>query len=187
MIRSRAASALSAAACLAVSATLAADVRTEQRTQVRFEGTLGRIVNMFGGKAAREGIRSTVAVQGDRKATLSDQTGQIVDLNEEKIYDLDLRRKSYKVTTFADLRRRMEEAMKKAEAGAAQDPQPATKPDQPAQELDIDFEVKDTGQNKAINGFDTRQVVMTVTMREKGKTIEQSGGLVLTTDLWLTP
>jgi hypothetical protein len=81
----------------------------------------------------------------------------------------------------------MEEAMKKAEAGAAQEPQPATKPDQPAQELEIDFDVKETGQSKAINGFDTRQVVMTVTMREKGKTIEQSGGLVLTTDLWLTP
>ena len=28
---------------------------------------------------------------------------------------------------------------------------------------------------------------MTITMREKGKTLEQSGGLVLTSDMWLAP
>ena len=32
---------------------------------------------------------STVAVKGDRKATLNGETGQIMDLNEEKVYDLD--------------------------------------------------------------------------------------------------
>ena len=37
---------------------------------------LGRMVNMFGGKAAREGVTSTVAVKGDRKATMNDATGQ---------------------------------------------------------------------------------------------------------------
>ena len=34
-------------------------------------------------------------------------TGQIIDLSEEKIYDLDMRRKTYKVTTFEELRRQM--------------------------------------------------------------------------------
>ena len=61
---------------------------------------------------------STVAVKGDRKATINDTTGQIIDLAEEKVYDLDLKKKSYKVTTFAELRRRMEEAKKKAEEDA---------------------------------------------------------------------
>ena len=28
---------------------------------------------------------------------------------------------------------------------------------------------------------------MTITVREKGKTLEQSGGLVMTSDMWLTP
>ena len=56
---------------------------------------------MFGGKAARDGVTSTVAVKGDRKATMNGETGQIIDLAEEKIYDLDLKKKSYKVTTFA--------------------------------------------------------------------------------------
>ena len=53
--------------------------------------------------------------------------------------------------------------------------------------MEIDFDVKNTGEKKTINGFDTHQVVMTITVREKGKTLEQSGGMVLTSDMWLAP
>jgi hypothetical protein len=152
---------------------------------------LGRMVNMFGGKAAREGVTSTVAVKGDRKATMNDATGQIIDLAEEKIYDLDLKKKSYRVTTFAELRRRMEEARKKAEADAQKEAareKPAEKPaaaDPNAKQVEIDFDVKNTGEKKAINGFDTHEAVVTITVREKGKTLEQGGGMVMTSDMWL--
>src|SRR5215510_15470020 len=95
--------------------SLRADVRSDEKTHVEFAGMLGRMVNMFGGRAAREGVTSTVAVKGDRMARMDEERGQIVDLAEEKIYDLDLKKKSYRVTTFAELRRRMEEAQKKAE------------------------------------------------------------------------
>src|SRR3954471_20751042 len=91
-----------------------ADVRADEKTRVEFAGMLGRMFNLFGGKGAREGVASMVAVKGERKATLNDTTGQIIDLTEEKIYDLDVKKKTYKVTTFAELRRRMEEAEKKA-------------------------------------------------------------------------
>ncbi|HWI18882.1 MAG TPA: hypothetical protein VNT81_14115, partial [Vicinamibacterales bacterium] len=40
---------------------------------------------------------------------------------------------------------------------------------------------------RTINGFATTKSVMTITVREKGKTLDQSGGLVMTSDLWLTP
>jgi hypothetical protein len=164
-----------------------ADVRADEKSRVEFAGMLGRVVNMFGGKAAREGTTSTVAVKGDRKAVLNESTGQIIDLNEEKIYDLDLKKKTYTVVTFAELRRQMEEARKKAEEEAKKAPEPG-KPaerDPNQKEVEVDFDVKDTGEKKAINGFDTHQVIMTITVREKGKTLEQSGGLVLTSDMWL--
>ncbi len=169
-----------------------ADVRSDQKSHVEFAGVLGRMFNMFGGKAAREGVTSTVAVKGDRKATMNDATGQIIDLAEEKVYDLDLKKKSYRVTTFAELRRRMDEARKKAEADAqkeaAREGKPAEKPaaaDPNAKQVDIDFDVKNTGAKKAINGFDTHETVVTVTVREKGKTLEQGGGMVMTSDMWL--
>src|SRR5215208_5439364 len=88
-----------------------AEVKKEERNQVSFAGALGKIFSFFGGKSAREGVVSSVAVSGDRKMTTTgENTAQIVDLREEKIYDLDLRRKTYKVTTFEEIRRQMREA-----------------------------------------------------------------------------
>ncbi len=85
MNRTRIGAALTLSFSLAVASTASADVRTEDKTLVRFEGALGRVMNFFGGKAAKEGVVSTVAVKGDRKATMSDETGQIIDLAEENI------------------------------------------------------------------------------------------------------
>jgi hypothetical protein len=175
---------------LSCSLPVFADVRTEQKTQVQFGGMLGRMMNLFGGKAAREGVTTTVIVKGDRKVTSTDATRQIIDLAEEKIYDVDLRRKTFKVTTFAELRRQLEEAQKRAAADARQaDDRPAKedRKDDKQVEVEVDFDVKSTGQSKVVNGFNTQQTIMTITVREKGKTLEQSGGLVLTSDMWLTP
>src|SRR5262245_28601250 len=118
MYRSRMALVCSLCAVLAFTVALKADVRTEDRALVRFEGMLGRVVGIFGGKAAREGVKTTTAIKGNRKAMMTDTTGQIIDLDEQKIYELDIRRKTYKVTTFADIRRRMEEAQRRAQEDA---------------------------------------------------------------------
>ena len=182
-----------ATVCLAISAlaSLHADVKTEERMKFELGGMLGKVVNVFGGKDAREGTMTTVALKGSRKSTLSDTTGQIIDLAEEKIYDLDVKRKTYRVMTFAELRQRMEEAKAKAEKAAREEqakqkaePPPANRPED---SVEIDFDVKSTGQKRAINGFDTSQLVVTVTVREKGKTLEQNGGLAITTDMWMAP
>ncbi|MEO7132625.1 MAG: hypothetical protein ABI024_00245 [Vicinamibacterales bacterium] len=163
-----------------------AEVKKEERNQVTFAGMLGRMFNLFGGRSAKEGVVSTVAVSGDRKMTTTgENTGQIIDLREEKIYDLDIRRKTYKVTTFEELRQRMREAEEKARANAAKQPKEEQSPNQ-GKEMEVDFDIKNTGQTKSINGFDTRQVLATITVREKGKKIQDSGGLVMTVDTWLT-
>lgn len=163
-----------------------AEVRKEERNQVSFSGMLGRMFNFFGGKSAKEGVVSSVAVSGDRKMTTTgENAAQVVDLREEKIYDLDLRRKTYKVTTFEELRRQMREAEAKARESAANQPKEEQSQNQ-GKEMEIDVDIKNTGQTKAINGFDTRQVIATITVREKGKKLEDSGGLVMNVDTWLT-
>ena len=173
---------LSAVIVCAASLSLSADVKTTERTQIKFEGMLGRIIGMFGGKDPRT---STVSVHGARKSALSEGSGRIIDLSEEKIYDLDAKRKTYKVTTFAELREQMkkaqEDAQKEAEK-AGEKPEERTGP-----EYEVDFDVKETGATKAMAGHDTRQVIATVTMRQKGKSLEEGGGLVLTSDMWLAP
>ncbi len=46
--------------------SLRADVRSDQKAHVEFAGMLGRMFNMFGGKSAREGVTTSIAVKGDR-------------------------------------------------------------------------------------------------------------------------
>jgi hypothetical protein len=176
---------------VALSASVAADVRTDQRVKFQLGGMLGKMVNMFS-RGAREGVTTMVAVKGNRKVTMTgDTSGQIIDLSEEKIYDLDLKKKEFKVTTFAELRRQMEEARKDAEA-SARDAQPG-EPSKPAEkdpnqkEYEIDFDIKNTDESRTINGFNTRKAVMTVTVREKGRSLNEGGGMLMVTDLWMTP
>jgi hypothetical protein len=91
----------------------------------------------------------------------------------------------------------MEEAKKKAEEEArkeqakepaAEKPEAAAPaPDEKQPQVDVDFDIKNTGQTRTINGFETHESVMTITVREQGKTLEEGGGMVLTSDMWLGP
>ncbi|RPJ61750.1 MAG: hypothetical protein EHM23_05710 [Acidobacteria bacterium] len=159
-----------------------ADVKMDEKSQVKFAGMLGKMMNLFGGKAAKEGIITTVAVKGDRRMTIADNTGEIVDLNEEKKYEFDLKKKTYKVVTFEQIRKEIEEARQKAEKEAAK-----SKDKEKAPEMEIEFDVKETGQAKTIIGYDCRQVIMTIRVHEKGKTVEEAGELLLTADMWMAP
>src|SRR4051812_11122594 len=103
-----------AASVWIVAPVLRADVKTKEKTTFKLEGFLGRMVNLFGGSAARDGVTSTVAVKGNRMSRLNESTGQIIDLSEQKVYDLDVKRKEYKVTTFDELRRRLKEERDRA-------------------------------------------------------------------------
>jgi hypothetical protein len=165
-----------------------ADVKTRDKSTIKFEGMLGRMFNLFGGKAAKEGVEGLTALKGSRKATISDTSGHIVDLSEEKVYDLDMKKKTYTVTTFDELRRRMREAEERAKKQAEKE-EPGKKEDaqKPTKEFEVDFDVKDTGQKKAIAGYDTHETIVTITVREKGRTLDEAGGLVMTNDLWLGP
>jgi hypothetical protein len=174
----------------ATTVALSAEVKTRDKTQLKLEGMLGRVAGMFGGKAAKDGVEGTNAVKGNRKIEIGETTGRIIDLSEEKVYDLDMRKKTYEVTTFDEIRRRLKEAQERARQDAQKDEgrdQPERQPDKPAKEYEVDFDVKETGQQRTIAGHQARQVISTVIVREKGRTLEEGGGAVLTVDSWLGP
>jgi hypothetical protein len=168
---------------------LHADVKTREKTTFAMEGVMGGLVRMFGGRAAKEGVTSTVAVKGNRQSTISDTgTGQIIDLTEEKVYSLDVKKKEYRVVTFAEMRAQFEKAKAEAEKRAAEaKPEEKEQMEEAGRQLEFDAEVKETGERKSLAGHDARQVILTITGREKGKTLEQSGGFVMTSDMWIGP
>ena len=141
-----------------------------------------------------EGIVSTNAVKGNRKATLNDTTGRIVDLGEEKVYDIDMRKKKYRVTTFEELRRQLREAQERAakEAKEQRKTRPRRRRTGSADRRGAGRSSSTSTSRKPARPISSpattrKQVIMTLTVREKGKTLDESGGLVLTADSWLGP
>lgn len=179
-MRTRALALLSAMLMLTATLGLSADVKSQQKTQIKMEGALGKVAGLFGGKAMKEGTVTTIALKGNRRMSTTDTTGELIDLDAEKVYHLDLKAKTYTVKTFEEMRREFQKAMAKAE-GASE------KPDGKQPEMEIDLDVKKTGQQKPIAGVSCDQVIMTITVRQKGKTVDEGGGMVLTSDIWMAP
>jgi hypothetical protein len=176
-----------AVALALVAPAVVASVRTTQIDSFKFEGTLGGFINRFSG-GAKDGLTSTVAVNGNRMARSDDRTGQIIDLGEERVYELDIRKKEYRVRTFAEIREQFEKARADAQTGM-QDMKPEEKDEvqSEVQELEFDMDVKDMPETKELLGRQAKHVVLTLTGRQKGSTLEAGGGFVMTNDLWLVP
>jgi hypothetical protein len=165
--------------------TVRADVEVKNKNQIKFSGFMGKMFGMFGGKAAKEGVVTTEVVAGNRKLSRSEDVGDIIDLDEEKIYQVDWKKKRYEVMTFDEMREQMKKAadQMKGMSGESKE-EPRGTEEEPAWEVDVKLEK--TGNTRNINGFDTREVVMTITSRQKGKTLEEGGGMVMTSNVWLT-
>ena len=174
------------AAVLLAASSLTADIKTQEKTTFQMGGALGGLINKLAGDAAKDGVVSSVAVRGTRKMTANEQSGRIIDLAEEKVYDIDYRRKEYRVTTFAELRKRWQDAQAKAKKDAEEAKKEEPDPLE-GKQYEVSFDVKQTGQTKAIAGHNTREVILTITVHEKGKTLEDGGGMVMTNDLWIAP
>jgi len=84
---------------------LMAEVKIQEKTKIEFAGPIGGMMKAFGGKSYRDGIQETVSLKNNRKMTVSGDTAELIDLAEEKVYQIDMKGKSYKVLTFEQIRR----------------------------------------------------------------------------------
>ena len=96
--------------------------------------------------------------------------------------------KKYKVTTFAEMRAAFEKAKADAEKKKQEmKPEDKQQVEDTAKQYEFEADVKETGQKKNLAGYDTREVIVTITAHEKGKKVDESGGFIMTTDMWLAP
>ena len=180
---------VTAALVLSTAPFIHADVKTQHKTSFKLEGMLGGLLNRFAGDAAKDGLVSTTAVKGSRQLRGTAQSGRIIDLTEEKVYDLDMRKKEYRVTTFAELRKQWQDAQAKAQQNAqsASKEDRTADPQQSGKQYEVSASVKETGQSKAVAGYNAREVLVTITLHEKGKTLEAGGGMELVDSMWIAP
>lgn len=172
-------------AMVAVS-VLHADVKTTHKSTMKMEGFLGSMLNRMAGGA--DGITSDVAIKGERMSSMNGTTGQIIDLAEQKVYTLDTKKKEYTEMTFAEMREQLEKARAEMEKNQKELTAEERKALQDAADsFEFDVAVKTTGETKQLAGHPTKETILTITMRGKGKKIEESGGMVMTSTMWLAP
>jgi hypothetical protein len=168
---------------LAAAPWLHADLKTRERSSMKFEGMMGRVIGMMG---AAGDSTATIALKGNRLARIDENRGQLIDLGAETISDIDVKKKEYRVMTFAQMREQMKKLREDMEKQRQQmKPEDKQQLEEAGKQLEFTADVKETGQRKNIAGHDTRQVILTIKGHEKGKTVEESGGFVLTNDMWL--
>ena len=156
---------------------LRADFSYEQTSRMT-GGMMAGVMKIAGAfsKQAREPIRSTVLVKGNRMAKLDARSGHIIDVDKETITEIDFERRTYSVITFAQ----MAEALKQLEAKMKSE-----KGDEQA-DISVKASVKETGQSKPISGVDTREVILTLEMEGTDKKSGQrSVFMVMTADMWM--
>jgi len=113
-------------------------------------------------------------------------TAQIVRLDQGKVYELDLKKKTYTEESFDAMRTKMQQAMDRAQqtqkqAGAS-----------PVDESQCEWlppqaDLRRTGERSTIAGYDAEHVVLTATQSCRDRRTGQVCDFSLTMDEWLAP
>lgn len=165
-----------AASLLCVAAR--ADFSYEQTSKMTGGAMMGmmRVAGAFS-KAAREPMRSTIMVKGDKMATVAGDRVTIIDLGAETFTDVDLKKKTYATITFADMGRAMQKMAEKM--GQQKGAEGAN--------LQFKAEVKPTGAAKTIQGLNTKQTIVKLAMEGTDQKTGNTGAMEFTMDMWLAP
>ncbi len=167
-----------AAATALLAAPLAADFSYEQTTKITGGAMVAmmRVAGAFS-KQAREPIKQTIIVKGDRMVTLGTDSAHIIDLGKETITDVNFKNKTYSVITFAQMQQALAAMQAKMQSQKG------------AEGADVSFsaKVKETGQTKAIAGLTAKEVLLILEMQAKDRESGQQGKMEMVADMWLAP
>jgi hypothetical protein len=164
-------------ACIVVVAagTLFADFSYDQTTKITGGAMAGamKVVGVLSRQAAQP-VKTTTLLKGDRMATVSADSLQVIDLSRETVTEINLKNRTYSVVTFAQMAQAMEAAFKKASADSG------TKTD-----VNFKASVQETGQTKTISGLDTREVILKMVLEATDKDSGNKGAMNMVSNIWL--
>jgi hypothetical protein len=138
-------------------------------------------------------------VHGNQKAVVRKDSTEITDLDAETITRIDNEKKTYTVTTFAQMRAAIPAAMQQVQKIQSQtQSQVKSNPQADQMKMNVDIKVVNTGVSKVINGFTAQEQILTVTMTmtlpppppgqpqpPPGTPLTMQFGT--TSDIWITP
>lgn len=177
---------LSAVFILVIAQAAAADVKMRQKIKNSGFAGLGASESEGVTLLSAEKMKSTVStrftggVVGFFAGKEARTQTNIVRLDKQLIWDINEKEKSYKETTFTQMRAQMEEARAKMKESEEKKEDSDTK-------TNVKFDVNRTGEKKTINGFACEHVILTLTVEEENlKTHEKRDISYFTMDEWLT-
>jgi hypothetical protein len=175
-------------------ASAQADITLEEKILVEGVGIMA-MANMTG--------TTTTAISGQRARTDSDiqmqsrlvrmfardagQTTEIIRLDEDKIYDVNLKKKQYVEVSLADKRAELAKAMDQAKDAQEKQPAPTGMDESQCEWSDPKVDVKKTGQKATIAGFDAEQTTIVASQSCKDKKTGAVCDVAITLDQWLAP
>ena len=187
--------ALLAGAIAAVVPLAHADITVEETMSVNGAGLM-KMANMSG--------HSVQTISGHRSRTDSDlqfESGmmralargvgpmtEIVKLDEDRIYELNQKKKTYTETTFTQRREQMQAAMQKMQESQASQQQATSGVDESECEWsEPKAEVKKSGEKAMIGGYQAERVTVNATQACKNKKTGEVCEFGLSLDQWLAP
>lgn len=181
---------LTTAALMAFVASARADVTIQEKTVSSGlagfgSGTSERTLVIAGDKCRTDdsytytGRFKTFAGGGKPRVS-----AQIVRLDRDLIWSLEMDKKQYTELTFAEMREMMDKGLAQAQAEMDKPENRDAK-----NKVDVDFKVdaKRTGKHEKVNGFEADEYVVTLTAIPKDKSTGESAGLYsMTMDQWMS-
>lgn len=136
-------------------------------------------------------ISTQTMVSGNRKAMVSQDATDIVDLDKQEMIHIDTMHKTYYVATFAQMRQTLEAAAAQIkQAQQQQQDAPSQPQDQQKPNVKVTFNasVNNTGQTRTIEGANAQEQIVTVTMTATDETNPaNTSTITVTTDAWIVP
>lgn len=136
-------------------------------------------------------ISTQTMVSGNRKAMVSQDATDIVDLDKQEMIHIDTMHKTYYVATFAQMRQTLEAAAAQIKQAQQQQQEAPSQPQdrqKPNVKVTFNASVNNTGQTRTIEGANAQEQIVTVTMTATDETNPaNTSTITVTTDAWIVP
>ncbi len=169
---------------LLVGSAASADSTMDQLVKLRFSGS-AKIINVFGGKAAKDGLEMRTAVSGDRKATITGNDVEVIDLGEQMIWRYAVNRKGKakkcRATTFDEYREQLAAIKDVPMLGGSQGGEEPAGDSAPEMQYEVTLNFRETGEQESHAGMTGDVYLFEAIAHRPGLPVEEGGGIVETT------
>ena len=157
-----------------------ADVKMVSRTSTKMMGMAGALISMMGRSPMQQEAISYI--KGDYSRTETENQITIIDLAKEQFIFLNPRDKTYTLMNFDQLKQQIESTVGEMQQKEAE---VEKKQEEQLKKWEVLVDTKRPGKTLKILGIPAEELILTLTIKRQGVALEDSGGMVITTEQWL--